>query len=45
MNFLRDGKDRTLLDSWLYDNPEAKEFAKKQLNENSTLESARFVAL
>ena len=45
VNFLRDGKDRTLLDSWLYDNPEAKEFAKKQLNENSTLESARFVAL
>ena len=39
---LKDGKDRTLLDSWLYNNPEAKEFAKKEFDSGLARDGATF---
>ena len=41
---LKDGKDRTLLDSWLYNNPEAKEFAKKEFDSGLARDGSRFIA-
>ena len=39
---LKDGKDRTLLDSWLYNNAEAKEFAKKEFDSGLARDGATF---
>ena len=41
---LKDGKDRTLLDSWLYNNAEAKEFAKKEFDSGLARDGSRFIA-
>lgn len=42
---LKDGKDRTLLDSWLYNNPEAKEFAKKEFDSGLARDGSTFIAV
>ena len=42
---LKDGKDRTLLDSWLYNNPEAKEFAKKEFDSGLARDGSPFIAV
>lgn len=41
---LKDGKDRTLLDSWLYKNAESKEFAKKEFDSGLARDGATFIA-
>lgn len=41
---LKDGKDRTLLDSWLYNNAEAKEFAKKEFDSGLARDGSTFIA-
>ena len=41
---LKDGKDRTLLDSWLYNNPETKEFAKKEFDSGLARDGSTFIA-
>ena len=42
---LKDGKDRTLLDSWLYNNAEAKEFAKKEFDSGLARDGSTFIAV
>ena len=41
---LKDGKNRTLLDSWLYNNAEAKEFAKKEFDSGLARDGSTFIA-
>ena len=36
--------NKTLLDSWLYNNPEAKEFAKKEFDSGLARDGSRFIA-
>ena len=44
ITFLKVRGNKTLLDSWLYNNPEAKEFAKKEFDSGLARDGSRFIA-